>query len=162
MLERGVWVTLGTDGVAAAGTLNLLRQVYLAAGLFKDARLDAGLVGAERALRMGTTDAAKVIGWDDEIGSLEPGKRADLVLFDLDHFEWTPYTDPVQALVWSVTSASIAQTWVDGRQVYVDGRVRGLDETALRAEARTRAVAVAERAGLLRAGVPTTTTLYES
>jgi cytosine/adenosine deaminase-related metal-dependent hydrolase len=162
MLERGVKVALGTDGVAAAGTLNLLRQVYLAAGLFKDARLDAGLVGAERALRMGTIDSAKVIGWDDEIGSLEPGKRADLVLFDLDHFEWTPYTDPVQALVWSVTSASIAQTWVDGRQVYVDGRVRGLDEAALRAEARTRAAAVAERAGLLRAGVPTTTTLYES
>jgi cytosine/adenosine deaminase-related metal-dependent hydrolase len=160
MLGRGVTVALGTDGVAAAGTLNLLRQVYLTAGLFKDARLDAGLVGAERALRMGTIDAAKAIDWDDEIGSLEPGKRADLVLFDLDHFEWTPYTDPVQALVWSVTSASIAQTWVDGRQVYADGRVRGVDEAALRAEARTRAAAVAERAGLLRAGVPTTTTLY--
>jgi len=162
MLERGITVALGTDGVAAAGALNLLRQVYLTAGLFKDARLDAGLVGAERALRMGTIDAAKAIGWDDEIGSLEPGKRADLVLFDLDHFEWTPYTDPVQALVWSVTSASITQTWVDGRQVYADGRVRGIDEAALRAEARTRAAAVAERAGLLRAGVPTTTTLYES
>jgi cytosine/adenosine deaminase-related metal-dependent hydrolase len=162
MLERGVTVGLGTDGVAAGGTLNLLRQVYLTAGLFKDARLDADLVGAERALRMGTIDAAKSIGWDDEIGSLEPGKRADLVLFDLDHFEWTPYTDPVQALVWSVTSASIAQTWVDGRQVYADGRVRGVDEAALRAEARTRAAAVAERAGLLRAGVPTTTTLYGS
>ena len=109
---------------------------------------------------MGTIDAAKAIDWDDEIGSLEPGKRGDLVLFDLEHLEWTPYTDPVQALVWSVTSASIAQTWVDGRQVYADGRVRGVDEAALRAEARTRAAAVAERAGLLRAGGPTTTTLY--
>ncbi|HEV8564780.1 MAG TPA: amidohydrolase family protein [Actinomycetota bacterium] len=162
MLKRGVTVGLGTDGVAAAGTLNLLRQVYLTAGLFKDARLDAGQVGAERALRMGTIDAAKAIGWDDEIGSLEPGKRADLVLFKLDHFEWTPYTDPVQALVWSVTSASIAQTWVDGRQVYADDRVRGVDEATLRAEARTRAAAVAERAGLLQTGVPTTTKLYES
>jgi 5-methylthioadenosine/S-adenosylhomocysteine deaminase len=162
MLELGVTVSLGTDGVAAAGTLNLLRQVFLAAGLFKDARLDADLVGAERALRMGTIDAARAIGWGDEIGSLEQGKRADLLLFDLDHSEWTPYTDPVQALVWSVTSASIAQTWVDGRQVFSDGHVTGIDETALRAEARARAAAVAERAGLLRADVPTTTTLYGS
>ena len=160
MLELGVTVSLGTDGVAAAGTLNLLRQVFLTAGLFKDARLDADLVGAERALRMGTIDAARAIGWDDEIGSLEKGKRADLLLFDLDHSEWTPYTDPVQALVWSVTPASIAQTWVDGRQVFSDGHVKGIDEPALRAEARARAAALAERAGLLRAHVPTTTTLY--
>ncbi len=162
MLERGVTVSLGTDGVAAAGTLNLLRQVYLAAGLFKDARLDVDVLGAERALCMGTIDAAKAIGWDDEIGSLERGKRADFVLFDLDHHEWTPYTDPIQALVWSATSASIAQTWVDGRPVYADGRVPGVDEESLRAEARDRSAAVAERAGLLRAGVPTTTTLYGS
>jgi hypothetical protein len=64
--------------------------------------------------------------------------------------------------VWSVTSASVAQTWVDGRQIYANGRVRNLDESVLRAEARIRAAAIATRAGLLGTGVPTTTTLYES
>lgn len=160
MLAAGATVGLGTDGVSAAGNLNLHRQLYLVAGLFKDARLDAGLVGARQALRMATIDGARALGWDDEIGSLEVGKKADLVLFDLDHHEWTPYADPLQALVWSVSPASIAQTWVDGRALYVDGQVRTVDEAALRAEARTRAADIVRRAGLDES-VPTTTTLYD-
>ncbi|PZS08802.1 MAG: amidohydrolase, partial [Chloroflexi bacterium] len=81
MLEAGVSVGVGTDGVSAAGNLNLMRQMYLVAGLFKDARLNADLVGARKALRMATIGGAKALGWDDEIGSLEPGKKADFVLF---------------------------------------------------------------------------------
>jgi cytosine/adenosine deaminase-related metal-dependent hydrolase len=159
--EAGVTVGVGTDGVAAAGNMNLMRQLYLVAGLFKDARIDADQVGARVALRMATIDGARALGWDDEIGSLEPGKRADVVLFDLDHFEWTPYDDPLQALVWSVSPASIAETWVDGRPLYRDGRVVTVDEPALRVEARERAAAISRRAGLDRASTPVTTTLYD-
>ena len=147
LLAAGVTVGLGTDGVSAAGNLNLHRQIHLAAG-------------ARKALRMATIDGARALGWDDEIGSLEVGKKADLVLFDLDHHEWTPYGDPLQALVWSASPASIAQTWVDGVQVYADGVVRTVDEPALRAEARERAAAIVRRAGLDES-VPTTTTLYD-
>lgn len=161
MLDAGVTVGLGTDGVSAAGNLSLLRQLYLMAGLFKDARLDADLVGARKALRMATVEGARALGWDDEIGSLEPGKKADFVLFDLDHVEWTPYHDPLQALVWSVTGASVAETWVDGRPLYRDGRVATIDEAALRAEARERAAAIVRRAGLAAEDVPVTTTLYD-
>lgn len=161
MLDAGVAVGLGTDGVSAAGNMNLMRQLYLVAGLFKDARLDATLVGAARAFRMATIDGARALGWDDEIGSLEPGKKADFVLFDLDHPEWVPFHDPLQALVWSVSSASIAETWVDGRRVYADGRVQGLEERELHAEARDRAAAIVQRAGLLDEQVPVTTALYE-
>ena len=124
MRDGGVTVGVGTDGVSAAGNMNLMRQMYLVAGLFKDARLDATQIGAREALRMATIDGARALGWDHEIGSLEPGKRADFVLFDLDHFEWTPYDDPLQALVWSVSPASIAETWVDGRPLYRDGARR--------------------------------------
>ena len=130
MLSAGVVVGLGTDGVSAAGNLNLHRQVHLAAGLFKDARRDASLVGGARALRMATIDGARALRWDDEIGSLEVGKQADFVLFDLDHHEWTPYGDPVQALVWSASPASIAETWVAGRRAVRGGRVTTLDEAA--------------------------------
>jgi len=161
MREAGVTVGLGTDGVAAAGNLSLLRQLFLAAGLFKDARVDENQLGAREALRMATIDGARALGWDDEIGSLEVGKRADLVLFDLDHHEWTPYDDPLQALVWSVSAASVAETWVDGRPVYREGRVLALDEPALRAEARARAADIVRRAGLDRATTPVTTTLYD-
>ena len=159
--EAGVTVALGTDGCSAAGNMNLMRQMFLVAGLFKDARLDADQLGARKALRMATIDGARALGLDDEIGSLEPGKRADFVLFDLDHHEWTPYDDPLQALVWSVSSASVAQTWVDGRPLYVNGRVVTIDEGPLRAEARERGAAIVRRAGLDRSSTPVTTTLYD-
>ncbi len=161
MREDGVTVGVGTDGVSAAGNLNLMRQMYLVAGLFKDARLDADQIGARRALRMATIEGARALGWDDEIGSLEVGKRADFVLFDLGHFEWATYDDPLQTLVWSASSASVAQTWVDGRPLYRDGRVNTVDEPALREEARERAAAIVRRAGLDRASTPVTTTLYD-
>lgn len=162
LMDAGVKVGLGTDGVSASGNLNLLRQMYLAAGLFKDARMDATLVGARRALRMATIDGARALGMGNEIGSLELGKKADFVVFDLRHPEWVPYQDPVQALVWSATSASVRQTWVDGRAVMVDGVVTTLpDESALRAEARERAGSLLRRAGLRDPGVPVTTAAYE-
>lgn len=160
MLEAGVSVGLGTDGVSASGNLNLHRQMFLMAGLFKDARLDPTICGARRALRMATIEGATALGWADEIGSLEVGKQADFVLFDLDHHEWTPYSDPLQALVWSASPASIAQTWVAGQAVFRDNRVTTIDESALRAEARRRAAAIVKRAGL-NADVPVTTTLYD-
>jgi 5-methylthioadenosine/S-adenosylhomocysteine deaminase len=162
MLRAGVTVGLGTDGVSASGNLDLKRQMYLVAGLFKDARMDPEAVGAARALRMATIDGARALGMEDEIGSLEPGKKADFVLFDLDHSEWVPYRDPVQALVWSASSASIRQTWVDGRPVLVDGAVTTVpDEAELRREARARADRLVRAAGLDVPDVPLTTSLYQ-
>ncbi|MCD4852033.1 amidohydrolase family protein [Arthrobacter sp. AK01] len=160
MMRAGVTVGLGTDGVSAAGNLNLHRQIHIVAGLFKDARRDANLVGAQKAIRMATIDGAKALGWDDEIGSLEVGKQADMVLFDLDHHEWTPYADPIQALVYSASPASITQTWVAGKPVFRDGQVENLNEKELREEARDRAAGIVSRAGL-GDHVPVTTTLYD-
>jgi cytosine/adenosine deaminase-related metal-dependent hydrolase len=148
MLEAGVRVGVGTDGVSAGGNLSLMRQMYLVAGMFKDARMDSTLLGAAKALRMATVEAAELLAWQDEIGSIEPGKKADFVLFDLDHFEWVPYGDPLQALVYSASPASIAQTWVDGRALYRDGKVQTLDEKSLHLEAHERAAAIVRRAGL--------------
>jgi cytosine/adenosine deaminase-related metal-dependent hydrolase len=148
MIEAGMRVGLGTDGVSAGGTLSLMRQMYLMAGMFKDARMDSTLLGAEKALRMATIEAAEMLGWDDDIGSIEAGKKADFVLFDLDHFEWVPYGDPVQAVVYSASPASIAQTWVDGRALYRDGKVQTIDEKSLHMEARERAAGIVKRAGL--------------
>jgi len=161
MIDAGVTVGLGTDGVSASGNLNLMRQMYAVAGLFKDARNDPTAIGAQQALRMATIDGAKALDWDKEIGSLEIGKRADFILFDLDHIEWTPYTDPLQALAWSATIASIKQTWVDGQALYRDGQIQTVDETSLKREARQRAAAIVERAGLQFEDGPTSTSLYD-
>lgn len=160
MMSAGVTVGLGTDGAAASGNMNLMRQVHIVAGLFKDARIDENMVGASKAFRMATIEGARALGWDDEIGSLEIGKKADLILFDLDHHEWTPYADPLQALVWSATSASIAQTWVDGRCVYREGSIQTIDEQDIRQRSRTAATRILQRAGLDHSGIPVTTQLY--
>lgn len=161
MLAAGMRVTVGTDGVSAGGNLSLMRQMYMVAGMFKDSRMDSTLVGAQKALRMATIDGARMMGWGDKVGSIEVGKQADFVLFDMDHFEWVPYGDPLQAVVYSASPASIAQTWVDGRALYSDGKVHTLDEKSLHAEARERAAAVVKRAGLSSGNTPLTSTTYD-
>lgn len=161
MLAAGMRVTVGTDGVSAGGNLSLMRQMYMVAGMFKDSRMDSTLVGAQKALRMATIDGARLMGWGDRIGSIEAGKQADFVLFDMDHFEWVPYGDPLQAVVYSASPASVAQTWVAGRALYSDGKVHTLDEKSLHAEARERAAAVVRRAGLSSGHTPLTSTTYD-
>ena len=161
MVRAGVKVGLGTDGVSAAGNMNLMRQMLVVAGMFKDARLKPDIFTARQALRAATIEGARALMWDDEIGSLEVGKKADFILFDLDHVEWTPFYDPLQALVFSASTASIVQTWVNGKAVYADGRVQGVDETEIRARARELAAAAVVRAGLHGDDVETTTTLYD-
>jgi 5-methylthioadenosine/S-adenosylhomocysteine deaminase len=161
MIDAGIRIGIGTDGVSAGGNLNLMRQMYLVAGMFKDARMDSTLIGAREALRMATIEGAQLLGWDDEIGSIERSKKADFVLFDLDHFEWVPYGDPLQAVVYSASPASIAQTWVDGKALFRDGKVATIDERALHREARERAAAVVRRAGLSLTHTPTVTSTYD-
>lgn len=161
MVQAGVTVGLGTDGVAAAGNMNLMRQMLIVAGMFKDARLKPDVFLARQALRAATIEGAKLLMWDEEIGSLEIGKKADFVLFDLDHVEWTPFYDPLQALVFSASSASVLETWVDGKPCYRNGKVTGVDEREIRRKARELAAGAIERAGLHREDVPTRTTLYD-
>lgn len=161
MVNAGVKVGLGTDGVSAAGNLNLMRQMLVVAGMFKDARMQPDIFTARQALRAATIEGARALMWDDEIGSLEVGKKADFILFDLDHVEWTPFYDPLQALVFSASTASINQTWVNGKAVYADGKVQGVDEASIRSKARELAAAAVVRAGLHHEDVETTTTLYD-
>ena len=161
MIDSGVTVGLGTDGVSASGNVNLMRQMYAVAGMFKDSRMDPSLIGAKQALRMATIDGAKALMWDDEIGSLEIGKKADFIIFDLDHIEWTPHTDPLNAIVWAASPASIVETWVDGKAVYKDNKVQNVDEKQIKIEARSRAAEVVKRARLNVDDVPVTTSLYD-
>ena len=99
---------------------------------------------------------------DHLTGSLEPGKQADLVIFDVGHPEWATFIDPVQALVWSVTSASIAETWVAGEPLFQNGSITTIpDEEVLREEARGRAEAIFLRAGLDRDVMQRGARIYE-
>jgi len=161
LVDAGVTVALGTDGVSAAGNMNLMRQMFLVAGMFKDARMQPDVFTVRQALRAATIEGARALQWDDEIGSIEIGKKADFILFDLDHVEWTPFHDPLQALVFSASTASIRETWVDGQPRFINGRVAGVDEAVAKEKARKLAAAAVRRAGLDRESVPTTSSLYD-
>lgn len=161
MLAAGVTVALGCDGVSAAGALDMTRQFYLVAGLFKDARLDAEMIPATKAIRMATIDGARALLWDDEIGSVEAGKRADLIMFDLNQVEWVPCNDPIQTLVYAATGSSVKNSIINGTVVMENRQVLTLDEGEIVEQARRLTPRVVERAGLKRGVTPVMTTLYD-
>ncbi len=148
MLKSGVTVSLGADGVCSCGTFDPTRLMFVAAGLFKDARMDATMIPAETALEMATINGARSLLWDKEIGSIEVGKKADLVQFDLRRSEWVPTHDVVRNLVYSADGGSIKTVIVDGRVVVRDRKAVLIDEGRLVDQAREVGEQIARRTKL--------------
>jgi cytosine/adenosine deaminase-related metal-dependent hydrolase len=148
MLKAGVNVALGTDAGDCANFMDMVRAMYLAALLFKDSRFDPSLMGAETALEMATINGARALGMANEIGSLEPGKKADLVLFDADTPEWQPlYCEPYN-LVYSASGGTADTVIVDGRIVMEHREVKTIDEREVIARIRELSRGVEARSGV--------------
>ena len=145
MAARGITIMLGTDGADHA---DLMRCVTLMASMFKDARRDTSVFLASQALEMATVNSAKAMGLTDQIGSLEVGKKADLVCHDTDRPEWRPLLNPVAQLVWSANGSGVHSVWVDGKRVVDNYRCTTIDENRLYAEAQIAAEAITGRSGL--------------
>jgi cytosine/adenosine deaminase-related metal-dependent hydrolase len=148
MMKAGVTVCLGCDGSNSSDYRDMVRAVYLAATLPKDFTMKADAITAERAIEMATRDAARAIGWEDEIGSLEVGKKADIVLFDMDRPEWVPTYNVVAALVYSATGDSVETVLVDGRVIMERRRLITIDESEVRGRVQARREQFLGRAGL--------------
>jgi 5-methylthioadenosine/S-adenosylhomocysteine deaminase len=148
MLDAGVCVSLGGDSANGSNHFDMLRLMYLAATIYKDARLDVGVLPAEQVLEMATIRGAEALLLERQIGSIEPGKRADLVLFDLDAPEWRPLLNPVNNLVYAASGASVRTVLIDGRVVLDEGRLTTLDERALYDRVERLAREHVRRAGL--------------
>ncbi len=148
MLDAGVCVSLGGDSGNGSNHFDMLRLMYLAATIYKDARLDVGVMPPERVLEMATIRGAESLLLEREIGSLEPGKRADLVVYDLDTPEWRPLLNPVNNLVYAATGASVRTVMIDGRIVLDEGRFTTIDERALYERVEILAREQIARAGL--------------
>jgi cytosine/adenosine deaminase-related metal-dependent hydrolase len=144
MVERGVTVMLGTDGIAA----DILSSARLMASVFRDARADQALFPATAILELATLNGARAMGLDSQIGSLEVGKKADLVLHDTDLPEWGPVFDAVEQLALSAPPGGVHSVWIDGVQVLDDGRATLFDEAEVLAEGRRSGREVIARAGL--------------
>ena len=148
MVQRGINVAIGTDGNNASNYSDLMRATYLVAGLFKDARMDPQMFPAEKAYEMATLGGARLMQLDSLIGSLEPGKRADVVLHDTDRPEWRPLLNVVNQLVWSADGRGVHTVLVDGRIVVEGYRCTTIDEDALWAQAQLMGESITARSGL--------------
>jgi cytosine/adenosine deaminase-related metal-dependent hydrolase len=127
-MQRGVNVALGADSANSSNYLDAVRMMNAAALGFKDGRLDTTVVPAEQAVEMATRIGARALGLEDEIGSIEVGKWADLVLFDARRAEWRALLDPVNNLIYSADGRSVRTVVAGGRVVVDDGHVTFADE----------------------------------
>jgi 5-methylthioadenosine/S-adenosylhomocysteine deaminase len=146
LLDHGVNVGLGTDGAASNNNLNLFEEMHLAALLQKWLRRDAEALPARQVLRMATIRGAQALDLDREIGSLEVGKQADLVVVDAARPHLAPRHDPVALLVYSAQAADVCTVIVDGRILMEDGVLTTLDEDSLLALASEQTHGLLHRA----------------
>ncbi len=128
MLDAGMTVGLGTDAGNNSNLLETNRAMYLIAVLYKDARQDSRTIPAETALEMATIQGAEALGLGGEVGSLEVGKKADLVLFDTRSAEWQTLFNPVNNLVYNADGRSVHTVMVDGKIVVEDHKPLFVDE----------------------------------
>jgi cytosine/adenosine deaminase-related metal-dependent hydrolase len=128
MLKQGVNVAIGSDASDCSNFADMVRTMYLAAVLPKDYRNDAGVSCAETAIEMATINGAKAIGMDKVIGSLEIGKKADVIVINMHRPEWYPNYSEVQNLVYSASGDSVETVFVDGRIIMENRRVLTVDE----------------------------------
>lgn len=120
-MEKGINVSLGTDGASSNNNLSILKEMQLASILGKAVAKSAQVLPAKEAVKMATINGAKALGWIDEIGSIEVGKRADIILLDTNKTHYRPIDDMTALLVYSGYSSDVDTVIVDGN-ILMDGR----------------------------------------
>ena len=145
MLARGVSVSLGADGAPCNNRLDMFTEMRTAALLQKALR-GADALHARRVLRMATIDGARALGLEREVGSLEPGKRADVIVVALDRLHTTPRPDLVSTLIYAAEAADVRTVLIDGRVVMRERELLRLEEREVVLEAETHAAQLSARA----------------
>jgi 5-methylthioadenosine/S-adenosylhomocysteine deaminase len=137
MLSGGVRLGLGTDGPAGSNNdLNMMEEMDLAAKLQKITHMDPQALGAKQAVEMATIGGARALHMENEIGSLEAGKKADLIVINLGEANAVPLYDVYSQIVYALKASDVQDTVIGGRIVMQNGRVLTLDEPAIIAKAR--------------------------
>ncbi len=131
-LDRaGVNVCVGTDGAASNNDLSLLAEMRQTALLAKVSSADPEAVPARRALSMATLHGARALGMEDRIGSIEPGKCADLIAIRLDRIETQPVYDVISQIVYAAQDSQVTDVWVNGRRLLESRCLTTLDENEI-------------------------------
>jgi len=149
MLIAGIDVGLASDGPASSNNHSLFQAMKFAALIQKGLHHDATIITAEKVLEMATIDGARAVSLQNEIGSIEVGKKADVIVLDYDNAFMTPIHNPVSAIVYSSLGHEVSSVIIDGRFVMRDGAVLSVDEQAIRRRAQACANDLAIKAGVL-------------
>jgi cytosine/adenosine deaminase-related metal-dependent hydrolase len=149
--SAGIAVGIGTDGAASNDSQDMLGAVKAAALIQKLHHLDAAVIDAFDVLTMATIDGARALGLDHLVGSLEPGKRADIVLLQ-DTVDISVLHDPVSQLVYGASPRAVRDVWIDGRRTVADHACVTVDERAQVQRCRALAARLAHDSGLVSAG----------
>jgi 5-methylthioadenosine/S-adenosylhomocysteine deaminase len=146
LLAQGVNVALGTDSAASNNGLNLFNEIRAAALLAKVSTGDATALPAAGALHMATLGGARALGLESQIGSLKPGKQADLIAVDLSAPGNLPLYNPLSQLVYTCTGGEVTHSWVAGAMLMRDRQLisMDLDDISARAQAWGRKIAAAQ------------------
>jgi 5-methylthioadenosine/S-adenosylhomocysteine deaminase len=131
MSAAGINISLGSDGAASNNRLDLFCEMRLAALLAKAISANAETLSAHTVLRMATLNAARALGLESAIGSITPGKSADLCAVNLNSIELSPCYDPASHLVYAAGREHVSDVWVSGRQLVGSGRLLHLDESSI-------------------------------
>ncbi|WP_219838008.1 5'-deoxyadenosine deaminase [Paenibacillus sp. R14(2021)] len=136
LLEQGIGMGIGADGAPCNNTLDMFQEMRLTALLHK-ARCGPESMNARTVLRMATIGGARTLGLDHLVGSIEPGKKADLQLLDLNDFHTFPSydADPYSRVVYAASRGNVSHVWVDGKPVVEKGKVKTVDKTEVLREA---------------------------
>jgi 5-methylthioadenosine/S-adenosylhomocysteine deaminase len=148
MRARGISVSLGADGAACNNRLDMFDEMRLAATL-QSVRLAPGALTAADVLGMATREGARALGLEDEIGSIEVGKRADLILVERDRPHLTPGLDPWSTVVYAARGSDVRTVLVDGEILMRDFELTRMDGAEVTAQGREAAVDLARRARVL-------------
>jgi 5-methylthioadenosine/S-adenosylhomocysteine deaminase len=131
LIDAGINVAIGTDGAASNNDLDLFGELKTAALLAKAVADDASVLDAHAALRMATINGAKALGWDDQIGSLEAGKSADIIAVEISSLSQKPLYNPASQLVYSNAGSQVSHSWVAGKALLRERSLVTLDEEHL-------------------------------
>jgi 5-methylthioadenosine/S-adenosylhomocysteine deaminase len=142
LLARGVTVGLGTDGCASNNNLDLFTEMDMAAKLHKARAMDPTVMDAVTVLRMATIEGARALGLQDAIGSIETGKKADIIIVDTNRPHLTPMYNPFSHLVYAARGDDVSHTVINGRLVMANRKLLSLDLEDVMKQAREKAMAV--------------------
>jgi len=144
LLDAGVKIGLGTDGAASNNDLNMFEEMDTTAKLHKVFRHDPTVIDAQTVVEMATNGGARILGLDDQIGSIEEGKRADIIIINLNKPHIVPIYNPYSHIVYVIDGADVETVIIDGKTVMLNQKILTINEEEIIRDIRALAVRIKE------------------